>query len=131
MSEQRIFAKCAWRLIPFAMLLYIVNFVDRTNVGFAALAMNKDLGFSPTIYGSSSSVFFISYGLFQVPANFILQRIGARRWMFLILAAWSLISASNALVHDPSTFYVLRFLLGIAEAGFFPGMIYYLTRWFP
>ena len=131
MSEHQIFAKCAWRLIPFAMLLYIVNLVDRTNVGFAALTMNKDLGFSPTMYGFGASVFFISYSLFQVPANFILQRIGARRWMFLILAAWSLISAANALVHDPSTFYVLRFLLGIAEAGFFPGMIYYLTRWFP
>jgi ACS family tartrate transporter-like MFS transporter len=131
MSAHKIFTKCAWRLIPFAMLLYIVNLVDRTNVGFAALTMNKDLGFSPTIYGFGASVFFISYSLFQVPANFILQRIGARRWMFLILAAWSLISAANALVHDPSTFYVLRFLLGIAEAGFFPGMIYYLTRWFP
>jgi len=131
MSEQQIFAKCAWRLIPFMMLLFIVNYVDRTNIGFAALTMNKDLGFSPAIYGFGAGVFFISYVLFQVPANFILQRIGARRWMFLILAVWSLVSASNAFVHDPASFYVLRFLLGIAEAGFFPGMIYYLTRWFP
>jgi ACS family tartrate transporter-like MFS transporter len=131
MSEQRIFAKCTWRLIPFAMILFVVNYVDRTNVGFAALTMNKDLGFSPATYGFGASVFFISYVFFQVPANLILQRIGARRWMFLILAAWSLISASNAFVYDPASFYVLRFLLGIAEAGFFPGMLYYLTRWFP
>jgi ACS family tartrate transporter-like MFS transporter len=131
MSDDRVFAKSAWRLIPFTMLLFIVNYVDRTNVGFAALTMNKDLGFSPAVYGFGASVFFISYFFFQVPANFILQRIGARRWMFLILAVWSLVSASNALVHDPASFYVLRFLLGIAEAGFFPGITYYLTRWFP
>ena len=131
MSEQQIFTKCAWRLIPFTVLLFIVNYVDRTNVGFAALTMNKDLGFSPVVYGFGASVFFISYVFFQVPANFILQRIGARRWMFLILAVWSLISASTAFVKGPTSFYVLRFLLGIAEAGFFPGMLYYLTRWFP
>ena len=132
MSEQdRVFAKCSWRIVPFAMLLFIVNFVDRTNVGFAALTMNGDLGFTPAVYGFGASVFFISYVLFQVPANFIIQRIGARRWMFLILAVWSLISASNALVRDSGSFYALRFLLGIAEAGFFPGMLYYLTRWFP
>ena len=113
------------------MLLFIVNYVDRTNVGFAALTMNKDLGFSPAIYGFGASVFFISYFLFQVPANFVLQRIGARRWIFLILAVWSLVSASTALVRSAPSFYVLRFLLGVAEAGFFPGMFYYLTRWFP
>jgi ACS family tartrate transporter-like MFS transporter len=131
MTEQQIFAKCTWRLVPFAMLLFIVNFVDRTNVGFAALTMNKDLGFTPSTYGFGASVFFISYFLFQVPANFILQRIGARRWMALILATWSLISASTAFVRDPVSFYIVRFLLGVAEAGFFPGMLYYLMCWFP
>src|SRR5262249_49610044 len=130
MSEQKIFATCSKRLIPFAMLLFIVNYVDRTNVGFAALTMNKDLGFSPAAYGLGASVFFISYFFFHVPANFFLQRIGARRWMFIILATWSVISTANALVQDTTSFYVLRFLLGVAEAGFFPGMTYYLTRWF-
>lgn len=131
MSEDRVFRKCAWRLVPFAMFLFIVSYIDRTNVGFAALTMNRDLRFSPVIYGFGASVFFISYFLCQVPANFMLQRIGARRWMFIIVAAWSLISASNALVRDAASFYVLRFLLGIAEAGLWPGMFYYLTRWFP
>jgi MFS transporter, ACS family, tartrate transporter len=131
MSEQQIFAKCTWRLIPFAMLLFIVNYVDRTNVGFAALTMNRDLGFSPAVYGFGASVFFIGYFFFQVPANFVLERVGARRWMFVIIAIWSLVSASNAFVQDPVSFYVLRFLLGVAEAGFFPGMLYYLMRWFP
>jgi len=101
------------------------------NVGFAALTMNKDLGFSPIVYGFGAGVFFLSYVVFQVPANWMLERIGARRWMFLILAAWGLISASNALVTDSVSFYVVRFLLGVAEAGFFPGMILYLTYWFP
>jgi ACS family tartrate transporter-like MFS transporter len=131
MSEERVFAKCTWRLIPFAMLLFIVNVVDRTNVGFAALTMNKDLGFSPAVYGFGAGIFFLSYFLFQVPANFVLQRIGARRWIFIILATWGLISAANAFMQNAVNFYVLRFLLGIAEAGFFPGMIYYLTQWFP
>jgi ACS family tartrate transporter-like MFS transporter len=131
MSEDAIFRKCAWRLLPFAMLLFIVNYIDRTNVGFAALTMNRDLGFSPAVYGFGAGVFFISYFFCQVPANLILQRIGARRWMFIILAAWGLISASNALVSNASSFYALRFLLGIAEAGFWPGMFCYLTGWFP
>ena len=131
MSEQKIFAKCAWRLIPFMGLLYLVNFIDRTNAGFAALTMNKDLGFSPTVFGFGAGIFFIGYALFQVPANVILERLGARRWVFCILAVWGLLSASNALVQTPMSFYVVRFLLGVAEAGFYPGMILYLTYWFP
>jgi MFS transporter, ACS family, tartrate transporter len=132
MAEQdQIFAKCAWRLIPFMMLLFLVNFIDRLNVGFAALTMNKDLGFTPSIFGFGAGVFFIAYALFQVPANVILYRLGARRWIFCILAMWGLISASTAFVQRPTDFYALRFLLGVAEAGFFPGMIFYLTLWFP
>jgi ACS family tartrate transporter-like MFS transporter len=131
MSEQQIFAKCAWRLIPLMGVLYLVNFIDRTNAGFAALTMNKDLSFSPSIFGFGAGVFFIGYALFQVPANIILERIGARRWMFFIMASWGLLSASNALVQSPTSFYVLRFFVGVAEAGFFPGMIVYLTYWFP
>jgi ACS family tartrate transporter-like MFS transporter len=111
-------------------LLYAVNFVDRVNVGFAALTMNKDLGLSPSIYGFGAGVFFLSYFLFQVPANWMLERIGARRWVFCILASWGIISASNAMVQGVASFYVVRFLLGAAEAGFLPGMLLYLSKWF-
>jgi len=131
MSEQQIFAKCAWRLIPFMGLLYLANYIDRVNAGFAALTMNKDLGFSPAIFGFGAGVFFIGYLLFQVPANAILERAGARRTVFCIMVAWGAISAATAFVQGPVSFYVLRFLLGVAEAGFFPGMIFYLTLWFP
>jgi ACS family tartrate transporter-like MFS transporter len=131
MSDDRIFAKCAWRLIPFMVLLYVVSFIDRTNAGFAALTMNTDLGFSPAVFGFGAGIFFVGYALFQVPANLILERIGARRWVFCILAVWGLLSASNALVRSPTDFYAVRFLLGVAEAGFYPGMLLYLTYWFP
>jgi len=132
MAEQHpVFTKCAWRLVPFMMLLYLVAFIDRTNVGFAALTMNKDLGFSPTVFGFGSGIFFVGYALFMVPANVILERIGARRWIFCILAAWGLLSASTALVNSAASFYAMRFSLGVAEAGFFPGMLLYLSFWFP
>jgi ACS family tartrate transporter-like MFS transporter len=131
MSEQQIFAKCAWRLIPFMMLLYLVNYIDRVNVGFAALTMNRDLGFSPAVYGFGAGVFFFGYCIFHVPANVILHRVGARRTVFCILAAWGAFSAGCALVQGPLTFYILRFFLGIAEAGLVPGMLLYLTYWFP
>ena len=132
MAEQdQVFTKCASRLIPFMGLLYLVNYVDRTNAGFAALTMNKDLGFSPTVFGFGAGVFFIAYALFQVPANVLLERIGARRWVFCIMALWGLLAASNALVQTPTSFYLVRFFLGVTEAGFFPGMLLYLTYWFP
>jgi ACS family tartrate transporter-like MFS transporter len=130
-EQERVFTKCAWRLIPFIMLLYVVNFIDRSNVGFAALTMNRDLGFSPSVFGFGSGVFFIGYVLFQVPATVLLERVGARRLIFCIMALWGLVSASNAFVRGAQSFYALRFLLGVAEAGFFPGMIFYLTLWFP
>jgi len=130
-EQDQVFAKCAWRLIPFMGLLYLVSFIDRTNAGLAALTMNKDLGFSPTVFGFGAGIFFIGYALFQVPANVILERIGARRWVFCIMAVRGLLAASNALVKAPISFYVVRFLLGVAEAGFFPGMMLYLTYWFP
>jgi ACS family tartrate transporter-like MFS transporter len=131
MNDQQIFSKCAWRLLPFIVLLYIVNYIDRVNVGFAALTMNKDLGLSAEAFGLGASIFFISYMMFQVPANLMLEKIGARRWVFIILAVWGLISAANALIVGEWSYYVLRFLLGIAEAGFFPGMLLYMTYWFP
>ena len=129
--EGEIFAKCAWRLIPFMMLLYVANYVDRVNVGFAALTLNKDLGFSPSVFGFGAGILFVSYSLCQVPANVILERVGAKRTVFCILAAWGLLSAATAFVRGETSFYVLRFLLGVAEAGFFPGMVFYLTLWFP
>ena len=131
MADDRVFDKCAWRLIPFIFVLYLINFIDRVNVGFAALTMNKDLGFSAAVYGFGGGVFFLGYSLFQIPANLILEKVGARRWIFLILLVWGGFSASNALVTTPAQFYLVRILLGIAEAGFFPGMVLYLTYWFP
>jgi ACS family tartrate transporter-like MFS transporter len=131
MNEQLIFSKCARRLIPFIMLLYVVNYIDRVNVGFAALTMNRDLGLSPTVFGLGAGIFFVGYLIFQVPANLILERMGARRWVFLMLAIWGLISAANALMQGPLSYYTLRFVLGVAEAGFFPGMLLYMTYWFP
>ena len=130
-EEDAVFRKCAWRLIPFMGLLYLLSFVDRTNAGFAAHTMNADLGFSPSVYGFGAGIFFLGYSVFQVPANVILERIGARRWIFCIMAVWGLLSAANALVQTPLSFYVVRFLLGVAEAGFFPGMLLYLNYWFP
>src|SRR5258707_216203 len=113
MSEQQIFAKCAWRLMPLITAAYAVNYLDRTNVGFAALTMNKDLGFTPTAYGFGAGIFFLSYLLFQVPANIALGRIGARIWISLILASWGAISAATAFVQSPTEFAILRFLLGV------------------
>lgn len=131
MHDDHVFARCARRLIPFMVVLYTFAWLDRVNVGFAALTMNRDLGFSPTVFGLGAGIFFLGYFLFQVPANLLLARIGARRWITYIVMAWGAISAANAFVQGPTTFYVLRFLLGVAEAGFLPGMIFYLTLWFP
>jgi ACS family tartrate transporter-like MFS transporter len=130
-QQEQVFAKCAGRLIPFLMLLYFFNYLDRVNVGFAALTMNRDLGFSPSVYGLAASIFFVSYALFQVPATMFLERIGARAAVAIIMAAWGTVSAATALVNKPTTFYAARFLLGVAEAAFFPGIILYLTFWFP
>jgi MFS transporter, ACS family, tartrate transporter len=119
------------RLIPFLFLLYVVAYLDRVNIGFAALDMNRDLGFSATVYGLGSGIFFVSYTLLEVPSNLILARVGARAWIGRIMLTWGLVSIGMAFVRDATTFYLLRFLLGAAEAGFFPGIIYYLTQWFP
>jgi ACS family tartrate transporter-like MFS transporter len=131
MSDEKVFAKCAWRLIPLMGLLYAVNLLDRINVGFAALTMNQDLGFSPTIFGFGAGIFSIGFLVFQVPSTIMLERIGPRRWIAIILTAWGALSAAGALVQGPMSFYVVRFLLGVAEAGFFPGMILYMSYWFP
>jgi ACS family tartrate transporter-like MFS transporter len=131
MSDDRVFRKCAWRVIAFALIGYAINYLDRSNVGYAALTMNRDLGFSASVYGLGAGMLYVSYALFAVPANLMLHRIGARRWMSCIFLIWGALAAANALVRTPSGFYMLRFALGMAEAGFFPGMILYLSFWFP
>lgn len=123
--------KVTLRLIPFLFVLYIVAWLDRVNVGFAGLQMNADLGFSSAAFGFGSGVFFLGYCLFEVPSNLILHRVGARRWIARIMISWGVISAAMMFVRTAPTFYVLRFLLGAAEAGFFPGVVYYLSHWYP
>ena len=123
--------KITWRLIPFLFVLYVVAWLDRVNVGFAALQMNADLKFSESAFGFGSGVFFLGYCLFEVPSNLILARVGARIWISRIMLTWGLISVAMMFVRTPLQFYFLRFLLGAAEAGFFPGVIYYLSLWYP
>jgi ACS family tartrate transporter-like MFS transporter len=131
MSDDRVFAKVAWRLIPFMALLFFLNLLDRLNVGFAALTMNKDLGFTPSVFGFGAGALFVGYLLLQVPGAAMLERFGVRRGVFCILAVWGALSASCAFVQGPTSFYVLRFLLGASEAALFPSMMFYLTLWFP
>jgi len=131
LSESAVVAKLTRRLLPFLFLLYIVAYLDRINVGFAKLQMSGQLHFSEQVYGLAAGMFFAGYFFFQVPSNLILGRIGARRWISLLMIVWGTISGSMMLVTSPRSFYVLRFLLGLAEAGFFPGMILYLRGWFP
>jgi len=123
--------KVRWRLIPFLFLLYIVAYLDRVNVGFASLDMNRDLAFSSAVYGLGSGLFFLTYTLFEVPSNLMLARLGARVWIARIMLTWGVISTAMAFVDSPIRFYLLRLLLGAAEAGFFPGLILYMTHWFP
>ncbi len=127
----QVVAKLTRRLLPFLFLLYIVAYLDRINVGFAALQMKGQLGFSDEVYGLGAGIFFAGYFFFQVPSNLALARFGARKWIAVIMVVWGVISASMIFVATPRGFYLLRFLLGAAEAGFFPGMILYLRCWFP
>jgi ACS family tartrate transporter-like MFS transporter len=129
--RQRTVAKVAWRLLPLVVVSYLVAYIDRTNIAFAALTMNRDVGLSAYTYGLGAGIFFIGYALFEVPSNMILERVGARRWIARIMITWGIISGLMAATTGPVSFLVLRFLLGMAEAGFFPGIIYYLSCWFP
>ena len=129
--ERETMRKVAVRLLPFLFVLYVFNFVDRSNVALAALQMNRDLSFSSSAFGFGAGIFFIGYSLFEVPSNWLMDRVGARRWIARIMISWGLIAAAMMFVRTPFQFYVLRFLLGVAEAGFFPGVVYYLTKWFP
>ena len=130
-QRDALYRKVAWRLIPLLFLCYIVAYLDRVNVGFAKLQMLGALQFSDTVYGLGAGVFFVGYFIFEVPSNVILHHVGARKWIARIMITWGLLSAAMMFVKSPASFYALRFLLGAAEAGFFPGIILYLTYWFP
>src|SRR3954464_13040875 len=129
--ERSAMRRIGWRLVPFLILAYFVSFLDRVNVGFAAIQMNHDVGLSATAFGWGAGIFFIGYFLMDIASGLMLERFGARLWIARIMATWGLISAAMALVQGPWSFIGLRFLLGVAEAGFFPGVILYLTYWFP
>src|ERR1700722_9551613 len=129
--ERRAMGKVARRLVPFLMLCYFFCFLDRVNVGFAALQMNKDLGFSASVFGFGAGVLFVTYMLCEAPSNFVLVKFGPRRWIARIMVTWGLLACGMAFVTGETSFYTMRALLGAAEAGFFPGIIYYLTHWFP
>ena len=123
--------RVSWRLMPFLLLAYLICYIDRVNVGFAALQMNKAIGLDPKTYGLGAGIFFIGYFILEVPSNLALERFGARTWIARIMITWGLVSGGFALIGGPTSFLVLRFLLGAAEAGFFPGVILYITYWYP
>ncbi len=130
LSEAAVYRKITWRIMPYLFLCYVLAYVDRVNVGFAKLQMQQDLGMSDSVYGLGAGLFFIGYFLFEVPANMVLQRIGARRWIGPLMMAWGVISACTLFVQGAASFYAFRFVLGIVESGFFPGVILYLTYWY-
>lgn len=129
--ERRTIAKISKRLVPFLIICYFAAYLDRVNVSFAALTMNEDLGLSATAYGFGAGIFFFSYFVFEVPSNLALERFGARKWIARIMFSWGLVSGAMVFVRGETSFYIVRVLLGAAEAGFFPGIIFYLTLWFP
>jgi MFS transporter, ACS family, tartrate transporter len=129
--EQRTMARVSARLLPFLIVCYFVAYLDRVNVSFAALTMNKDLNLSASAYGLGAGIFFLAYAVLEVPSNLLLAHFGARRWITRIMFTWGIMSGAMAFIRDETWFYIVRFLLGAAEAGFFPGMIFYLTLWFP
>lgn len=130
-TADAIFRRAAWRFMPLLFVCYVVAYLDRVNVGFAKLQMLNDLHFSDAVYGLGAGLFFVGYFFFEIPSNLLLHRLGARRWIARIMVTWAVLSLVTAWVTTPATFYVVRFLLGVAEAGFYPGMILYLTYWFP
>jgi MFS family permease len=130
-AEHAAFMKAAWRLVPFLTVGYLLNYMDRTNVGFAGLTMNGDTGLTATQFGFGAGILFFGYSAFEIPSNIALYRFGARRWIARIMITWGIVSAATAFVTGPLSWYVLRFLLGVAEAGFFPGIAFYLATWFP
>ncbi len=130
-THHQVYRKLAWRLVPFLCLCYLAAYLDRVNVGFAKLQMMSDLAFSNTVYGLGAGIFFLGYVIFEVPSNILMHRVGAKLWIARIMISWGMIGAAMAFVTTPTQFYILRFLLGVAEAGFIPGVLLYLTYWFP
>ena len=130
-AEQSACRKAAWRLIPLLAFAYFINYLDRTNVGFAALTMNRDLGLSASAFGLAAGIFYVGYCLFEVPSNLALYRYGARRWLARIMITWGLFAAATSFAVGPTSYAFIRLMAGIGEAGFFPGVIFYLTLWFP
>ncbi|NNG65305.1 MFS transporter, partial [Pseudomonas fragi] len=126
-----LYHKITWKLIPFLCFCYLASYLDRINIGFAKLQMLQDLHFSETAFGLGAGLFFVGYILFEVPSNLALEKVGAKVWIARIMITWGLLSACTMLVTTPTQFYFVRFLLGAAEAGFLPGVLYYLTTWFP
>src|SRR5262249_5866209 len=130
-QQEAVLKKIAWRVVPFLTLAYVVNYLDRTNIGVASLTMNKDLAFTATQYGLGAGIFFLGYTVFDIPSNLVLYSVGARRWIARIMITWGAVSVATAWVYDANSYYVARFALGVAEAGFFPGVAYYFAAWFP
>jgi ACS family tartrate transporter-like MFS transporter len=130
-NTDRLLAKVSLRLLPFLLVLYIISYLDRINLSFAALQMNADLHLSDEAYGIGSGIFFFGYCAFGIPSNLVIERLGPRKWISVIMVAWGLVTVCMCLVRDQNTFFALRLILGVAEAGFFPGMLLYLTYWFP
>ncbi|WP_013592157.1 MFS transporter [Paraburkholderia phenoliruptrix] len=129
--EERAYSKVTWRLVPFLCLCFVIAFLDRVNIAFAKLQMVSELGWSEQVYGFGAGIFFLAYFLCEVPSNLIMHRVGARRWIARIMVSWAVLTGLMAFVHSTTGFYVIRFLIGAAEAGFFPGIILYLTYWYP
>jgi sugar phosphate permease len=130
-AQDALYRKVTWRIIPLLFCCFVMAYLDRINIGFAQLQMKDSLGFSAAVYGVGASIFFVGYLLFEVPSNLLLKRIGTRKTLLRIMFCWGIVSAGTMLVTTPMQFYVLRFLLGVFEAGFFPGIVYYLTLWYP
>src|SRR5579872_3018927 len=130
-SEHFVFMKIASRLLPVLTIGYVLNYLDRNNIGFAALTMNKEIGLTATQFGTGAGILFFGYCAFEIPSNMALYRFGPRVWIARIMITWGLVSAATIFVSGPRSWYLLRFLLGVAEAGFFPGVAYYIATWFP
>jgi ACS family tartrate transporter-like MFS transporter len=130
-DDAKLFRKLRLRVMPILVLCFVAAYVDRANLGFAAIAMNAKYGFSATVYGWAAGIFFLGYTLVEIPSNLILAKVGARRWIARIMITWGVISSLTAFVWSAESLYVARFLLGVAEAGFVPGVMVYLSRWFP
>jgi ACS family tartrate transporter-like MFS transporter len=130
-QQQAVLTKVALRVVPLLTLAYVINYLDRTNIGVASLTMNQDLGFSQTQFGFGAAILFVGYTVFEIPSNLALYRFGARRWIARVMITWGLVSIATAWVYDVNSYYVARFALGVAEAGFFPGVAYYFGAWFP